>query len=184
MRRSFAMAQAASIDQSLDHEEKLRDLVIVSTFFFVVAAVAYFVTISWVDPIPRDGTTNIIGRDFLNFWMYGRAATTPDPSRFYDLATYHRELEAMLGPGYPGPNWSYPPSIMLIAVPFAQLAYLPALLCWTGLGVTTFLRVASKFISQRRLLIALVFSPAAVLCLMSGQSSFVTAAMLIVIFAC
>ena len=29
-----------------------------------------------------------VGRDFLNLWMYGRAAVSPDPGQFYDLAAY------------------------------------------------------------------------------------------------
>jgi hypothetical protein len=161
----------------------IRALVLLSVAFFVLTALAYLLTLTGREPIARDGTTLVVGRDFLNFWMYGRTALTPDPSRFYDLQTYNRELAALLGADYPWQNWSYPPSIMLLAVPFGALTYMQALLCWTVLGVAIFIWTASRQVSESRLLIPLVFSPAAVLCLVSGQSSFVTAAMLIAVFA-
>lgn len=166
-----------------ENSEAIRALAILGAFFFVVAAGGYLCTMSWSAEIPRDGTTLVMGRDFLNFWMYGRAAPTADPSRFYGLAEYHRALEALLGPNYPGQNWSYPPSIFFIAAPFGQLGYLPALLVWTLLSGALFFAVARRHVADNRLLVALVLSPAAVLCVISGQSSLVTAAMLVTIFA-
>jgi hypothetical protein len=171
-----------STELQRENSEAIRALAILGAFFFVVAAGGYLYTMSWSAEIPRDGTTLVVGRDFLNFWMYGRAAPTTDPSRFYDLATYHHALEALLGPNYPGQNWSYPPSIFFIAAPFGQLGYLPALLVWTLLGGALFFAVARRHVADNRLLTALVLSPAAVLCVISGQSSLVTAAMLITIF--
>jgi glycosyl transferase family 87 len=167
---------------SKENRDFIRSLAILGTFFFVTAAIGYVATISWVDPIPRDGTTLVVGRDFLNYWMYGRAAGMPDPGRLYDLATYNGELAALLGPGYPGQTLPNPPSFMLLAWPLAYLSYMPALLCWTVFGAGIFAWVAARHIGDRRLLIALAFSPAAVLALISGQSTFLTAALLIGIF--
>jgi hypothetical protein len=176
------MLAAASDQFSKENRDFIRSLAILSAFFFVVAAIGYVATISWGYPIPRDGSTLVVGRDFLNYWMYGRAAGMPDPGRFYDLATYNGELAALLGPGYPGQNLPNPPSFMLLAWPLAYLSYLPALLCWTVLGVGTFAWIAARHVGDRRLLIALAFSPAAVLALISGQSTFLTAALLVGIF--
>jgi hypothetical protein len=176
------MIAADSDHFSRENRDFIRSLAILGTFFFVVATIGYVATISWVGPIPRDGTTLVVGRDFLNYWMYGRVAGMPDPGRFYDLATYNGELAALLGPGYPGQALPNPPSFMLLAWPFAYLSYLPALLCWTLLGVGTFGWIARRYIGDRRLLIALAFSPAAVLALISGQSTFLSAALLITIF--
>ena len=161
----------------------LKAFVILGSFFFLAAAGTYLYGLNGQPPFPRDGSTLVVGRDFLNFWMYGRAAALPDPGRWYDAAAYQRELATLLGPGYPGLNWSYPPSIMLLAAPFGRLGYLPALLLWTVASLVIFLAVAARQIAGRRALIALMVSPAAVFCLMSGQSSFLTAAMLIGIFA-
>jgi len=169
----------------LQHEnrETIRTLAVLAAFFVAVAAGGYLYTLSWGGDFPRDGTSLVVGRDFLNFWMYGRAAPTADPSRFYDLAEYHRALAALLGPNYPGQNWSYPPSIFFVAAPFGLLGYLQALLVWTLASGALFFAIARHHIADNRLLIALLLSPAVVMCLMSGQSSLVTAAMLVTIFA-
>ena len=63
------------------------------------------------------------------------------------------------------------------------MGYLQALLVWTIFSATLFFTVARSHIGDMRLLIALLLSPAAVLCVISGQSSLITAAMLIAIFA-
>jgi hypothetical protein len=164
--------------------QNIRILTIASGIFVVLTAIVYFWKISWVSPIPRDATTLVVGRDFLNFWMYGRAAWLPDPHRFYDPQAYNAVLFAFLGPDYPGQNWSYPPSVMLIAAPFGRLGYFQALLSWTVLSLGIFFLVMRRFVDDRRVLIPILFSPAAIFCLMSGQSSFVTTAMLLTALFC
>jgi len=171
-------------DPAKEQRDTVRALALLSLFFFVLVAGAYLYTANWGEAIPRDGTSLVVGRDFLNFWMYGRTALTPDPGRFYDAVVYNQELATLLGENYPGQNWSYPPSVMLPALPFGQLTYVQALLCWTLLGATWFFVVARRHLNDPRLLLALLLSPAAALCVISGQSSLVTAAMLIGIFAC
>ena len=162
----------------------LRVLTLAALLFAALTAVAYVCTISWTHAIPHDATSLLVGRDFLNFWMYGRAAWLPDPGRFYDPRLYNDALSALLGPDYPGQNWSYPPSVVLLAAPFGRLGYIPALLAWTVLGVGLFVWIARRRVGDYRLLIPILLSPAAIFCLMSGQSSFVTVAMLLTIFAC
>jgi hypothetical protein len=174
----------ATNQQADEAREAIKAFAILGAFFFVAAAGTYLYGLDWHAPIPRDGSTLVVGRDFLNFWMYGRAAALPDPGQWYDAGAYQRELAALIAPGYPGQNWSYPPTIMLIAAPFGQLGYLQALLTWTLTSLAIFLPVAARHIADRRALFALLLSPAAVFCLMSGQSSFLTAAILIGIFAC
>jgi len=36
----------------------------------------------------KDDASFIVGRDFFNTWLYGRAAVLPDPGRFYNHAVY------------------------------------------------------------------------------------------------
>jgi Glycosyltransferase family 87 len=163
--------------------EVIKSFAILGGFFFVVAVGTYLYGLDLSTPFPRDGSTLVVGRDFMNFWMYGRAVSLPDPGRWYDAAVYQRELATFLGAGYPGLNWSYPPTVMLIAAPFGQLGYLPALAVWTVLNLAVFFAVAYRQIADRRALLALMLSPAAAFCLMSGQSSFLTTAALVGIFA-
>ena len=181
-------AQFAMTGLSADVREQSRSTIRVLTWasaiFAALTIIAYIATITWVRPIPHDATSLVVGRDFLNFWMYGRAAWLPDPSRYYDPHIYNVLLTSFIGPAYPGQNWSYPPSIMLVAAPFGRLGYFPALLIWTLFGLAIFIFVARECVGDRRLLIPILLSPAAVFCLMSGQSSFLTTAMLLTIFAC
>jgi hypothetical protein len=168
---------------SKESREAARFLAWMSALFSGGVLVAYLVTADWSQGIPRDGTSLVVGRDFLNFWMYGRAAFTADPSRFYDAQLYNAELHAILGGPYLGQNWSYPPSVMMLATPFGQLSYISALLIWTALSFSIFFAVARRALPKRQLLIALLLSPAAVFCLVSGQSSLITTAMMLGIFA-
>ena len=166
-----------------DDRAMFRDFAVLGSALVAITLAAYVATIDWTGSIPRDGTTLAVGRDFLNLWMYGRAAVTSDPGQFYDPAAYHAALRSLLGMEFPGQNWSYPPSVMLLAAPFGQLGYLAALACWTLIGVAVFVAVARKHVADWRILIPVLVSPAALFCLISGQSAFLTAAMLIASFA-
>ncbi len=177
------MASAHHPDLSQPDRDLVRAFAILGAFFLVATAGLYLYKLDASLPFPRDGSTLVVGRDFLNFWMYGRAAALPDPGRWYEVALYQGALAAMLGADYPGQNWSYPPSVMLIAAPFGLLSYLQALALWTAFGLAVFVAVARRQCEDWRVLAAILFSPAAVFCLISGQSSLVTAAMLIGIFS-
>ena len=110
--------------------EFLRALCLLGGALFVLTLVTYLFTTNWAGAFPRDKATLVLGRDFLNLWMYGVAAFTPDPARFYDVPTYNAELATLLGPGYPGQNWPNPPTALVVMAPFGVLAYFPALLAW------------------------------------------------------
>jgi hypothetical protein len=159
----------------------LRDFVLLGAGFFVVAAILYAGLVSFA-PFPRDGSGLVVGRDFLNLWMYGRATASAHPWAWYNLSAYQHALATLVGPGYPGQNWSYPPNIMLLAAPFGRMAYLPALALWTGAGLFVFLVAARWQAWSSRVLLATLASPAAFFCLISGQSAFFIAAILSAIF--
>jgi hypothetical protein len=168
--------------QAAVDRDVLRTLFWLGLFFCVVVAIAYALTLTPGTAIPRDGSTLVVGRDFLNFWMYGRAAALPDPGHWYDVVSYQRALGALLGQDYPGQNWSYPPSVMPLAAPFGLLPYLAALAAWTILGLGVFAATLRARIADTTTFVALLASPAAIFCIISGQSSLLTAAALIGIF--
>ena len=107
--------------------EFLRALLVLGGALFVLTLLTYFLTTDWSSAFPRDKATLVLGRDFLNLWMYGRAAFEPDPARYYDLVIYNNELAKMLGPGYPGQNWPNPPTALVVMAPFGVFSYFPAL---------------------------------------------------------
>ena len=163
--------------------EFLRGLLLLGGALFTLALLAYTCTTNWTWPFPRDKVTLVLGRDFLNFWMYGRAVADTDPARFYDLVTYNAELAKLLGPGYPGQNWPNPPTALVVMAPFGLLAYFPALIAWFGVGFLAFYLAGRREIADARILVVVLVSPAALLCVLSGQSSLLTTAALLAIFS-
>jgi hypothetical protein len=157
-------------------------LEISAAIVFLLAAALYVTSLTGGGAFPRDIMNFVAGRDFLNVWMYGRAAFESDPGRFYNVDIYNAALRALLGGAYPGQTWSYPPALFLIAWPFGFLNYLPALALFTLGGISFFVWAARRAIDDRSQLAILVISPAAILCLISGQFSFFGAGLLILIF--
>jgi Glycosyltransferase family 87 len=166
-----------------ENAEFLRALLLLGGALFALTLVAYLCTTSWTWPFPRDKATLVLGRDFLNLWMYGRSVLDIDPARFYDIATYNGELARLLGPGYPAQNWPNPPTALVVMAPFGLLTYFPALIAWFAIGICAFYLAGRREVSDARILAVVLVSPAALLCVISGQSSLLTTAALLAIFA-
>ena len=163
--------------------EFLRALAILGGALFVLTLVSYLLTTNWTGAFPRDKATLVLGRDFLNLWMYGVAAFEADPARYYDLVTYNDALAHMLGPGYPGQNWPNPPTALVVMAPFGLLNYFPALFAWFSVSGLAFYLAGRREVSDWRTLAIVLVSPAALMCVLSGQSSLLTTAALLAIFA-
>ena len=165
-----------------DASERLRLLTWAAVLLLIAYAAVYLSTLDFSHVLPRDSKKHVIGRDFLNFWMYGRAAFEANPGQYYDLRTYWAATEPITGPGYPQQLWSYPPSVMLLAAPFGMLPYMPALAIWTVIGIAVFILGLRLWTRDSRYIVPLILSPAAIFGLVSGQFMFLaTAAMLAVL---
>lgn len=156
--------------------ERARLLTISTAALVAIFAPLYLSTLDFSARMVRDGTSLVVGRDFLNFWIYGRAAWEPDPARYYSLATYWHFVDQLVGASYPGQQWSYPPTMMLLAAPFGRLQYLPALALWTVLGVAVLVPALALWTRDRRLLLPMLLCPAALFGLISGQFANLAAA--------
>ena len=124
-----------------------------------------------------------LGARLLNLWMYGRDAFGTDFTHFYDLVQYNDTLTALLGAGYPGQNRPNPPTALIVMAPFGLLGYFQALICWFAISVVAFGLACRAAFPDARALIIVALSPAALMCILSGQSSFLTTAALFAIFA-
>lgn len=149
--------------------------------FVMVLATAYLWLLHPQGAFPRDGSGQVVGRDFLNWWLYGKAAFRAQPGLWYDTVAYQQAVAGLLGPGYPGVNWSYPPTVMLAAAPFGLLPYLPALLLWTVMGMAA-LWFSLQGLAGGTLRTALLLSPAALFGVMSGQLDLFVTALLLAAF--
>ncbi|MET0370757.1 MAG: glycosyltransferase family 87 protein [Sphingobium sp.] len=159
--------------------DPLRLLIATAIAMLVIFVPAYLPTVHGGGAFPRDGTSLVAGRDFLNIWMYGRAAWEDDPARYYDIPTYLHAVAQQVGAGYPNQLWSYPPSAMLVAAPFGLLPYLPALLLWTLIGIVALVAAARLWTRDWRIIALIVASPACLFGLISGQFASLAAAILL-----
>jgi hypothetical protein len=171
----------AEAQERQDGDDSLRLLSRVAPLFALAYGLLWLFQLDLGKTIPRDGTTLVVGRDFLNFWMAGRAAWGPDAARFYDLATYQAEVAKVTGPGYLGQVWSYPPSIMLLAAPFGRLPYLAGLLLWTLIGPVVLHLALRPWTRDWRVHVAVLLCPAAVFGLISGQFAYLATALILTV---
>src|SRR5579859_1274566 len=146
--------------------EFLRALLLLGGALFTLTLITYLLTTDWGGAFPRDKATLVLGRDFLNLWMYGRAAFEADSARYYDVATYNAELAKLLGPGYPGQNWPNPPTALVVMSPFGLFSYFPALFAWSAASLLAFTLAARREVSDWRPLAIVLVSPAALLCVL------------------
>jgi len=80
-------------------------------------------------------------------------------------------------------NWSYPPSMFLLMAPFGFLSFKAALALWEAGSVSALISILYRIVPNRTALLLIMTSPAAVLTIILGQSSFLTTALLIFIFS-
>jgi hypothetical protein len=146
-------------------------------FFTIATVISQIVVLEPHPGVWRDGSTLVVGRDFMNFWMYGKSASLERPGIWYDVPSYHGVQRAWLGEDYQGSSWSYPPSVIPFAWPFAQLPYLASLALWSALGLGVLAATLRNHGHGVRFIAMVFLGPAAVFCLISGQSSLLTAAM-------
>jgi hypothetical protein len=132
-------------------------------------------------PFAQDEAGYVLGRDFLNTWFFGKAAFLPNPGRFYDPYIYMRWLDDAVPQNIFHHVWSYPPSFLFMAAPFGLLPYPFALAAWTAAGGLTLCVVVRGRVLQT---LAILCSPAALFCLISGQISFFMTAIIIAALRC
>jgi hypothetical protein len=125
----------------------------------------------WPDHGLYDVTGHLLGRDFVNVWMAAHLLRDGQVATAYDLHGFIAAMRGVFGDAFPFHNWSYPPSILPFVAPFGWLAYGPALILWSLLGLTAFLLT-----TRGKATLLLATSPAALVNLLSGQNGFFTAA--------
>ncbi len=173
---------------SPDHQAWTEELYAKCTFgagvLFLVVEVLYFG--SWKHPslsVPTwDAIDAVIGRDFLNIWMGGRAALAGGPAAWFDANAYNDAIRALLEPNPLNSYlyyWSYPPDIVLFTWPFGLMPFLVAYVAWCAFGLIVFVAVARVGGIERRNLLFVALAPAVTVTIFFGQNGLVTAALLV-----
>lgn len=136
----------------------------------------------WVLPTP-DGLQAdrhaMAARGFANLWAAGRAAGSGRWALLADPVGYAGWVRQLFGPGMPEQVWGYPPTALLLAVPFAALPLVPGFLLWTLGGLLAFwLALRGGGLSRHFALLAMA-SPAVLQAVLAGQSGALAGAALV-----
>jgi hypothetical protein len=131
--------------------------------------------------LPSAWRGNIVGRDFSNLWTAGRlvldhmSACPFDPVCFREGLVRELHLTAIQ-------NYSYPPSALFMAVPFALFPYYVALALWTLCGGCFFAWAARPFLPKGFPLWLSVLTPAATINIWNGHYGFVLGGLWLLFF--
>jgi hypothetical protein len=114
----------------------------------------------------------ILGRDFTNLWVAGRLVLAQIPACVFDTGCFQSHIFRDLHIATVQ-NYSYPPSALFMAVPFALFPYYVALALWTLCGACFFAWAARPFLPKGFPLWLSVLTPAATINIWNGHYGFV-----------
>lgn len=121
----------------------------------------------------------VIGGDFVVFDRAADAVLNGEPAGIYDSEALARNLaEAFPSHGDFRLSWQYPPSIYLLIWPLAFLPYLSSYALWSFATGGLFLLSMRNIWTDRAALFLVIASPAVFQSLITGQTGFLTAALL------
>ncbi|MDD5036938.1 MAG: glycosyltransferase family 87 protein [Methylococcaceae bacterium] len=124
-------------------------------------------------------THNLAVWDFANLWSGGRLVSDGHLATLFDPAGFAAWQRQMFSPRLEPHEWSYPPSLLLLAVPLAQLPLLASYAVWT-VGSLLLLGWAMAAAGAGRWATVLaVTSPAMIFNVALGQNGALTAAAMI-----
>jgi hypothetical protein len=124
---------------------------------------------------------NVVGRDFSNLWTAGRLVLDHIPACAFDPVCFRAGLFGDLHLTVIQ-NYSYPPSALFLAVPFALFPYYVALALWTLCGVCFFAWAARPFLPKGFPLWLTVLTPAATINIWNGQYGLVVGGLWLLFF--
>src|ERR1700722_1906071 len=119
-----------------------------------------------------------LGIDFMPMWAAAREAFS-HPGRIYDFVGLTRVQHPLLEHFRGLRPFIYPPSALLAFLPFSLASFDLANALWTGLALVALLWVMFGRLKEVRTLtlLAMVLTPASVLVLVTGQVTFLVAAL-------
>ncbi len=117
--------------------------------------------------------------DFSNLWAGGLFARQGRVHLLFEVDAYRAALRQLFTPLLTDQEWSYPPSMLLLAVPLGLLPVVPAYLVWT-FGTIGLLHLAIRPLKLPLLAhLAVLVSPSVVMNAVVGQNGAFTASLLI-----
>lgn len=173
----MALPSAADGARSTEFLRLCRVVGLLISLFFLGL---YATHVQLKDGYLRDAARYVVGIDFVNAWMMGRAGLQEEsPERNYHIETYTKALRATVrDPEYTKQQWSYPPNYMALMLPFGALSYLAAWIIFLSASLASLVWVirhccASEWNSA---VISVVSMPATLVTLLCGQIALLASA--------
>jgi hypothetical protein len=116
--------------------------------------------------------------DFSNLWTGGKLVLVGRTLTVFDVGAYRDFISAIAGARIEGQEWSYPPSLLLLAAPLATIPLFPSYLVWTFGGIGLLYYVLRKAALPPALGISAALSPAMFVNVLLGQNGSLSAAFL------
>jgi hypothetical protein len=118
--------------------------------------------------------------DFFALWSYAKIELSRPAPELYNFGTLHQAQVAMGMPANQQNPFPYPPSFLLLLWPLGFLPFYPAYVVWAGGTLLTYLiATCAGGRCKAAMVAALLLAPTTVICLVSGQSGFLVAALLV-----
>lgn len=112
--------------------------------------------------------------DYSVFWTAGRMVLA-SPGQLYDPSAMTEAQSWLTGPPAGPRPFAYPPTSLLLFVPFSWLPFWLSLIVWNAVSLSAFVAAARRFVSPSMIALA-ILSPPVVVALASGQTALLTAA--------
>jgi hypothetical protein len=132
--------------------------------------------------------TNIVDRDFANYWAGGQLVLAGKQQLLFDQPAYYAWLKSIFGEHYRIHAWSYPPHFLPLVAPLGWLEYRPALVVFLAVTFVAFAWAATMFVRRyasgtSRPLLFLALLGYFFLQVETTQNGFLTAALLLATLA-
>ena len=132
--------------------------------------------------------TNIVDRDFANYWVGGKLALDGGYALLFDPEAYYAYLQSLFGVNYQIHAWSYPPHFLPLVAPLGWLPYRQALTVFLFVTFALFVWAAWEFMRRyapnaSRPLVALALAGFVFMQIEATQNGFLTSAFLLTTFA-
>ena len=129
---------------------------------------------TWLSADPAIATDwgFIRGNDFVAFWSAADMAVRGEPESAYDVTAIQAAERKLIGVENWGVlPWLYPPTYLLLMLPFGHMSYFPALALWQTLPLIGLMLVMSRFGLPRLLYWLIPLSASVVQTIVAGQNS-------------
>ncbi len=151
-------------------------LVILGAFYLVVGC--YIAAGSFSKPDLIDLSGKPLGSDFLPYWAAAKLAMTQDPAAIFSAQELYAVERQVIGAETTPKVWPYPPTFLLMVLPFALLPYAASFACWLAVTGAGFAYVIRRLIPAKALSWLVLVFPGTVNNVLYGQNGFLSAAFL------